>query len=167
MTVALIGLLGSLVGAAAGVAATYAFSVQEQTTDARGDARVLHEALIAADDAIQRSLLDNRYRFYTLTTSLPFADEKRLATHLTPRQYQAVAAAEADLVLQDARSHEPRVPGYGFVEDDRVQLVCDRQDVAKARMALVAFSELPDPRARADFKQFTAECRSGRSGHHV
>jgi hypothetical protein len=167
LIVAAIGLLGSLLGVLAGGTLTYVLNQNAERLDARGDARVLEEVFVAADDAMKRSLIDNQYRFYKLTTGLPFADQKRLATHLTPRQYEDVATAEADLVLQDARSREKRLPGYGFVEDDRIQLFCERKALAKARMALNDFSQLPDPTARKDLQRFTTTCSRGMHGGHV
>jgi hypothetical protein len=163
LLVAGVGIVGALLGAGVGGGVTYWVNKEQQEEEARGAARVLHENFRVADDAMARSLLDNRYRFYKLDTGLPLSDHKRLSTHLRPIQYRYVAEGTASLVLQDARSREKRIGGRQFVKDDEIQVRCVREKLARARRALREFSQLPDPKADEDVSRFSADCNRART----
>jgi hypothetical protein len=124
------------VGLAAGIEACN--RAREAETEAENTARVLDQNLRAADEAMERSITDGRYRFYDLKLNMPLDDQKRLAEELGD-DYDVVAEAISAYRLQFARAGEK----HEFVQDDVVQLACNREKVALGRRALVDLAETP------------------------
>jgi len=126
---------------AAGATTLLSLWVEERNraTEAENTARALDQNLRAADDALDRSIEDGRYRFYDLDVNIPLDDQKRLADELGP-YYQYVADAASAYSLQFARAGEEHV----FVQDDYVQLASARLKVALGRWALHGLTEAPE-----------------------
>jgi hypothetical protein len=126
---------------AAGATTLLSLWVEERhrVTEAENTARALDQNLRAADDALDRSIKDGRYRFYDLNVNIPLDDQKRLADELGP-YYQYVADAASAYSLQFARAGEEHV----FVQDDYVQLASARLKVALGRWALRGLTEAPE-----------------------
>ncbi|HKN42685.1 MAG TPA: hypothetical protein VJW23_02080, partial [Propionibacteriaceae bacterium] len=140
----------AVIVAVVGVALNQYIEHRNKTTEAENTARVVERNLWAAEDALNRSYSDRRYRLYSLEVNIPLDDEKLLADKLHD-SYDQVAAAAAAYSLEVARASEKHL----FVQDDLLQLGCAMETVARGRKALNGLTGISEDTVQRDVRSAT------------